>query len=429
MDWKGKPPLVLAVLLALHLVAHIDRNMLLGFAPQITRDLALSNAQYGFLVGAVWVLSFGVMALAMGALADRVNRPRLIAAGVLVWSLCTWASGHAGNFGQMVLARCFVASGEAALVPAAASLLAELFSAQRRGAANGVFFMGIPLGIGGSFLLAGSYGATHGWRATFLLVGMVGAAMALPLVLLRDRRTASPAVAGAAPASVSAQLAQAARLLARHGALRLAIGGFVLAHFAFVGLAFAPLWLAREMGMDSADMATRLGGLQLLAGAAGALLGGLACDRLAARLPGGKAGFMALLVALCVPLMIAGRVSAAGSPLFYLGLCLGFLLPLALYGPSLSLILELAPPALRATMTGMTMLLINVFAIAAGNLLAGAAIDRLSSAGVARPLTALMLASDLLAGAALLCYWRAARCPASEMGTKKWGRTLFFTEK
>ena len=62
-NWKQYPALALAGLVALHIIAHIDRNMLMGFSPQIIKDLRLSNTQYGFLSGVVWVLSFGVMAV------------------------------------------------------------------------------------------------------------------------------------------------------------------------------------------------------------------------------------------------------------------------------------------------------------------------------------------------------------------------------
>ena len=128
MGWKNHPRTVLLALLATHVLAHIDRNMLLGFAPEITRDLALNNAQYGFLTGAVWVLSFGVMAVLLGSIADRFSRTRVMAAGILIWSACTAASGWAHNFEQMAAARFFVASGEAALVPAAL-WIAKLHSA------------------------------------------------------------------------------------------------------------------------------------------------------------------------------------------------------------------------------------------------------------------------------------------------------------
>ncbi len=94
MFWKRSPSAVLITLLVIHVLAHIDRNMLLGFSPQITEDLALSNAQYGFLVGAVWVLSFGFMAVFMGSLADRFSRTRVMAVGILIWSVCTAASGR-----------------------------------------------------------------------------------------------------------------------------------------------------------------------------------------------------------------------------------------------------------------------------------------------------------------------------------------------
>src|SRR6516164_8605025 len=118
MLWKKRPAAVLASLLVIHVLAHIDRK--------------ISHAQYGFLVGVVWVLSFGFMALFLGSLADRFSRTRIIAAGLFIWSLCTWASGHAQSFEQMALARFFVASGEAALVPVAVSILTELFSEQKR---------------------------------------------------------------------------------------------------------------------------------------------------------------------------------------------------------------------------------------------------------------------------------------------------------
>ena len=110
MFWKKSPCAVLATLMVIHLLAQVDRNILLGFAPQITGELAINNAQYGFLVGAVWVLSYGVMAVFICALAERHSRPRVIGAGMLVWSVCTVASGLVQNFEQMVAARFLVAT-------------------------------------------------------------------------------------------------------------------------------------------------------------------------------------------------------------------------------------------------------------------------------------------------------------------------------
>jgi len=410
MRWKGSPRAVLAALLVIHVVAHIDRNMLLGFSPQITSDLGISNAQYGFLAGAVWVLSFGVMAVFMGTLADRFSRTKVIAAGILIWSACTAASGAAQNFEQMVAARFFVASGEAALVPAAVSLLAELFREDRRGGAMGVFFMGIPLGVGLSFLLAGTVGATYGWRDTFGLLGVIGVVLALPALLLKDSRDGS-----AAAAERGAPFVQQIRAVI--GALRssptvmFTITGFVLVHLVFAGLAFTQLWLVRERGFDAADIARQVGAIGLAFGVLGSLVGGVLSDRLAHYIKGGHAGFMTLLVIVCGPLMLAYRFAEPGSMLFYTGMCAGFFLPLALYGPALALIQGLTPVQMRSTVTGFAMMLINVFAVAIGNAAAGAVSDRLAAAGSTHPLTTVLIATDVIVMAGAVFFALAARGP------------------
>ncbi|MBP0625175.1 MFS transporter [Cupriavidus consociatus] len=407
MLWKKSPSAVLATLLTIHLLAHIDRNMLLGFSPQIIKDLAINNAQYGFLVGAVWVLSFGGMAMIMGTLADRFSRTRIIAAGVLIWSGCTWASGHAQSFEQMAIARFFVASGEAALVPAAVSLLAELFPEKRRGTAMGLFFMGIPLGIGCSFLLAGTLGATHGWRDTFYILGMIGVAIAVPLAWLKeDRGQVAPQERGA-PAMQ--QVRAVLQLIWGHRALRFTIVGFVLTHVAFASLSFMQLWLVNERGMDANGIATRIGALQLVFGTLGAVAGGVLSDRVAHRFRGGHASFIALLVVVSAPFVIACRLAPAGSALFYIGMCVAFFLPLAIYGPANAAIASMTPQNMRSTISGFTMLCINVFALATGTVVVGAATDYLIANGVTVPLTRVLLTTDALAISSALFFALAAR--------------------
>jgi predicted MFS family arabinose efflux permease len=413
MRWKDKPYAVLIALLVIHVIAHIDRNMLLGFSPQITKDLGLSNAQYGFLAGAVWVLSFGFMAVFMGSLADRFSRTRVMAAGILIWSVCTAASGAAQNFEHLVLARFFVASGEAALVPAAVSLLMELFHTRRAGTAVGVFFMGLPLGIGLSFLLAGTFGESHGWRGTFYMLGIAGVGIGVPLLFLQDRRGAHDDASGETErgAPFLEQMRAVLATLRANQNVLMTIVGFVLVHMVLAGLSFAQLWLVRERGFDAAAIARQIGGLQFVFGVLGSVVGGVLSDRVARRIWGGHAGFIVLLIAICGPLMVAYRFAPAGSALFYVGMCAGFFLLLATYGPSLALIQGLTPNKMRSTVTGVTMLLINVFAIAIGNVVVGAVSDRMSKAGSTNALTTVLLATDVLVISAALFFALAARGP------------------
>lgn len=402
MALKKYPGAILATLLLTHILAHVDRNILLGFSSTLIAELGLSNAQYGLLVGVVWVLSYAVMAVVTGTLADRFSRTRVIAAGLLVWSVCTAASGSVHSFGQLVAARLLVATGEAALVPAAVGILAEVFSARRRATALGLFFVGIPLGVGFSFLLAGTLGATYGWRTTFHALGVIGAVMGVGLAFIKDEHEQHADAARGTP--FAGQLREVLCVVRASGALQLAIPGFVLAHLAFAGLSFAQLWLVRERGIDAAEITRVIGGVQIVFGTLGSVVGGVAGDRFARRFAGGHASFMALLVAVCGPLMIAYRFAPAGSLLFYAGMCAGAFLPLALYGPANAVIQGHAPARMRSAITGLTMTLINLFAIALGNFVVGALSDRLADAGVHAPLTWVLLGTDLLTIASLPCF-------------------------
>lgn len=400
------PRIVLSVLLFINIVAYIDRSMLLGFSPQITADIQLNNTQFGFLSGAVWVLSYSLMVLFLGTLADRFSRTRIIAGGMLVWSVCTAASGLADNFEHLVMARFLVAAGEAALVPSATALLADLFDGRHRSTANGLFFMGIPLGIGLAYLLSGSVGADIGWRGTFITLGLLGVVISLALAFVKDQGGATEQQHGEA---FLPQMGAILTELRRQPALRYAIAGFVIVHLVFAQSSFIQLWLVRDLGADGASIARQIGILQIFFGCLGAAGGGIVADRLAHGMRARLASFSALMLVICLPLMIASRVARLHSPLLYIGLAASFFLPFSVYGSTLNLIQGSVPHNMRASIIGFTMMCLNILAIAIGTLVAGYISDRLASAGFAAPLTPVLLGVDLLIGVAIFCYLMAAR--------------------
>lgn len=402
---------VLGVLLVIEIVAYVDRNLLVAFAPQITAELGLSDTQFGFLSGVVWVLSFGIMAVFMGSLADRFGRPRIIAAGVFVWSVCTAASGFAESFMQMAVARFFVATGEAALVPAATALFAEIFDARQRSTVNGIFFMGLPLGIGLSFVISGTVGATLGWRSTYIALGVVGVVISLAIAFVHEEREQHPEDLGE---PFLRQVRSMLRELRHRPAVMMAIAGFVVVHVVFAELSFLQLWLVRERHADAAQIAERVGWLQIAFGTLGALVGGVAGDRLSTRFRGGHATYPTIALLVCVPLMLGSRVAELGSPLFYAGLAASFFLPLSVYGSTLALIHGRMPVSMRSTTVGFTMMSLNVVAIAAGTLAAGAASDHMTAQGHPAPLTTVLLALDCVLALAIVCYFAAMRLISAE---------------
>lgn len=406
MDWKNHPLWALLMLLGLHLLSQIDRYILVGFSPQILQDLAMDNTRFGVLVGLAWVVSYGVMALFLGTLADRFSRTRLIVGGLVVWSAATWASAQATGYGQMAVARFLVASGAAALVPAALSLLSELFESRRRTLAMGLFFVGIPMGAGGALLLAGAT-VGQGWRATLQDLGLLGLLAALPLALARDSRGFRGSMATGR--HFGPQLLELFAVLRRDGRLRHVVTGLVLMHFGFVSLSFSQLWLVDAHGYAPADVARLTGAMLLLCGGLGAVVGSLLAVWLAPRLAGGVFGLVAALVLVCGPLALVFLAIPPDSPLFYLGMAAKFFLPMAVYAAVTAHVLDLTPVTMRATMVGFVMLCVNLAALAGGGLAVGLAVDWLAAQGVAQPFTPVLLVVDTLVLCAAAFFLRAAR--------------------
>ncbi len=95
------------------------------------------------------------MGLPIARMIDAGNRRLIIAVGIFVWSLATASCGLATEFWQLLIARTLVATGEAALLPGACSIIADYFAPNERGKAMGIFSSGSTFGNSLSMLAGG----------------------------------------------------------------------------------------------------------------------------------------------------------------------------------------------------------------------------------------------------------------------------------
>jgi MFS family permease len=185
---------VLAVLTAVYVLNYLDRQILSILAEDVKRDLALTDAQVGFLYGTAFAVFYAVFGLPLGRLADTWTRTRVVTGGLVVWSAMTAVSGLARSFTQLAVARFGVGVGEASANPAAFSLIADYYPPERRATAMALYQTGLyvgsglGLGIGGLVVArwdlawgnAPPFGL-HGWQVAFFVVGLPGLLLA-PLV-------------------------------------------------------------------------------------------------------------------------------------------------------------------------------------------------------------------------------------------------------
>jgi predicted MFS family arabinose efflux permease len=360
-----------AALAGLNLLSYLDRQLLVALAPLLMADLGLSRADVGLLIGLSFMAVFAVGTLVVGVLADRWPRPRLMAGGLAAWSASTALTGTAGGFASLAACRALVGVGEATLPPSALSMLGDRVPPARIGLGTGVFYAGVPVGFALSFVLAGVVGPWLGWRACFYALGAAGL-VAVPLVW----RMADPPRRGVGTRPASAGLAAVARTVAGSPALVGLIAGGTLLVFASAASQHAITWLVQERGFPFARAAFLSAIVVGAAGLAGNVGIGILTDRAQRRHPAGRLLAFAGLGALGLAAAAAFYRLPPGSALFFPCWFLAQAWMLGWFGPLLAAIDEAAPPGLRATVLGFTLLALNVLGVGSGPYVTGLIGDR-----------------------------------------------------
>src|SRR5262249_6231556 len=163
----------LIVLLAINALNFYDRQILGAVAEPIKRQWRLSDEQIGWL-SIAFILLYAIAGVPIGRLVDRTSRKRVLAAGVALWSVMTALSGLARGTWSLFAARLGVGIGEASCAPAASSLLGDLYPRESRAKSMAVFMLGLPIGLGLSFVISGALAQQFGWRSAFLIPAICG---------------------------------------------------------------------------------------------------------------------------------------------------------------------------------------------------------------------------------------------------------------
>lgn len=270
---------LMLVLMLINVVAYLDRSILSLAAPAVREDLHLTNTQLSILLGFGFVLSFVILGLLFGWLADRMSRRVLIFCGVTFWSLAAGSAGLARDFWTMLAARIGVGAGEASLQPAAYSMIADGVPRNRIALASAVYGASSAIGAAVSFAIGGlllGAAMAHGpfqvpvlgelkpWQIVLLASGVPGLLLA-PLMFVPREPARRDKSAGAAPS-----VRELLRFMGeRWGFYACCIGGFSLLQVVSYGVAsWHPTYMVDRFGWQISTV-----GLVLSIGMVGAFIG------------------------------------------------------------------------------------------------------------------------------------------------------------
>lgn len=363
-----RPGAILALLTTLNLLNYLDRLVMSAVLPKVQEELSLSNFEGG-LLATVFLVGYFATAPIFGALGDRLPRKGLIAAGVLVWSAATVASGLVSGLGWLLVARAMVGVGEASYVTLAPTIIDDVVPPHRKGRALAIFYIATPIGAALGYLVGGFIESRWGWRSAFFVAGGPGIALALVCLLM-----AEPA---RSLASDKPDLRRDVRKLARVAIYRKAVLGYC-AYTAAIGAFsyWAPKFLYARYGLPLVAANFRFGALTVVAGALGTLAGGRWADRVAARRAadqphaGGEAAERARLGGL---LRICAIGSTVGAPLavgcflsptpttFFVLVFAAMAALFLITSPINAVVLQSVPADLRASAMALNIFSIHVF--------------------------------------------------------------------
>lgn len=317
--------IVVGLLWPVALLNYMDRQMLAAMKTSVMADIPdlNSEAQWGLLPAWFkWV--YALVSPLGGYLADRFNKKMLICMSLFVWSLITWATGHAQNYEQLVWTRALMGISEACYIPAALALIADFHPGETRSRAVGFHQMAIYVGI----IVGGFSGyaadAPHlGWRWAFDMAGLVGMAYAVPLFFLL--RNAPRGTEGMARPAVGPTLAA----LAGNRQFWMLVACFTLPALAgWVVKDWMPAILKEQfnIGQGRAGVSSTL--YVNVASLLGAVLGGVLADRWMRTSLRGRTHVSALGMVLMIPALFgvgnAGALWVAVVFLALFGLGWGF---------------------------------------------------------------------------------------------------------
>ena len=165
-------------------VSYLDRTNISIAAQPLREEFGLTQIQLGTVLTA-FVLAYALAQPFAGRLADRFGGYKVIAGGLIWWSVLTAITAlvpsttlHA--FGLLIAVRALLGVGEAVIYPASNRLVANWVPVHERGLANGIIFAGVGFGAGVAPPLVTYFLITSGWRTAFwasAIVGIVGLVM------------------------------------------------------------------------------------------------------------------------------------------------------------------------------------------------------------------------------------------------------------
>ena len=244
------PALILLALSAF--LNFVDRGNLSIAAPMLQDELGLSPGRLGTLFSSFF-WTYASFQLVSGWLVDRFDASWVIAAGFLLWSAATAATGLVHTVALLLVLRLLLGMGESVAYPSYSSILARHYPESQRGFANSIIITGFYAGPAFGLFFGGILMGRYGWRPFFIILGLASFGWLFPWLHWMPRGQSSRA--GKAPVAPSVfQILRVPSVWGTFASL------FFLNYLQYFFITWLPFYLVRGRHFPMNRMAVIAGG-------------------------------------------------------------------------------------------------------------------------------------------------------------------------
>jgi ACS family hexuronate transporter-like MFS transporter len=268
---RGYRWVICGLLFAATSINYVDRQMIGVLKPVIQADFGWTEIQYADVV--FWFqAAYAIGYIGMGRFMDFAGARFGYAIAFTFWTLAHAAHGLAHGVVQFAIARFALGIGESGNFPAGLKAVAEWFPQRERAFAIGIFNAGANVGAIVTPLLVPALTLAYGWRAAFLITGLLSLVWLVAwLVIYRRPESSDPAPQG--------ERFPWRRLFAVRGMWAYAIPKFLTEPIWWMFLFWLPDFLGRRYGLDLKSFGPPLVAIYVLSDV-GSVLGGWASSRM-----------------------------------------------------------------------------------------------------------------------------------------------------
>ena len=161
----------------------IDRVNLAVTTPAIIKELHFTKVQIG-MMQSVFFVCYAVFQIPSGTLTEFFGHRRIVPLALTWWSVFTSLTAFCRSFPAWIAVRGLFGIGESPIYPGLNAAFSYWFPRRERGRAVGMMVMGAKLGPAVGIPVATLIMLHWGWRAVFVIFGVVGVAIAIAYYLL-----------------------------------------------------------------------------------------------------------------------------------------------------------------------------------------------------------------------------------------------------